>query len=470
MNVTAEKGPGQVVLTVEVAPEALERAKDRAYKKLGARANVPGFRRGKAPRYVLDRYLGPTAVLQEAIDQVIPAAYNEAIKTENITPYAEPSVEITNTDPLSFRATVPLEPTATVGDYQSIRVPVEQAEVTEEDVDGVIERLRAEQAAWKPVDRPIELGDSVTLDITMRVDGGEESVQEDVPYLATEKNPVPVPGFAEEIAGLETGGSKSFDLTFDEDAEQEPLRGKAYHFDVVVKDIKARDLPVFDDEFVNSLGQDVATVDQLKARIRESLEQQALTRRISKLEDQAIKQLVATAHFEIADAVVHQEIHRMVDEQARQLAQQGISWDRWLSILRKTPQDVEAELHEPAEERLKNRLALENLADAEALTIDDNEVGRELDQLATGPDGVDLQARQEIDVEATRAAIRRILLRRKALDRLMEIATEGAYAGLVAEAKAAARKSDDTEATPAQESAVAVDNTEAGDPTKKETA
>src|SRR5690606_17710491 len=122
-----------------------------------ARANIPGFRRGKAPRYMLDRYLGPTAVLQEAIDQVVPEAYSEAIKAENITPYAEPSVEITNTDPLSFRATVPLEPTATVGDYQSIRVPVEKAEVTEDDVAGVIERLRAEQATWKPVERPLEL-------------------------------------------------------------------------------------------------------------------------------------------------------------------------------------------------------------------------------------------------------------------------------------------------------------------------
>lgn len=217
---STEVPPRQVSLAIEVEEERVERAMNEAYRRLAGRVDVPGFRRGKAPRPMVERMIGRERIVDEALEKLLPEVVSEAIEEEKVEAYTRPRVESIEFDPLRVTAVVGLAPKVELGDYQDdLRVASEQATVGEDQIDAVIQRLRESHAQWVPVERPVGTGDRVGLDLKMTAEGRETPLQNnrDAEYVVDADGPQPAPGFAEQLVGLEAGASKSFTLTLPDD-------------------------------------------------------------------------------------------------------------------------------------------------------------------------------------------------------------------------------------------------------------
>ncbi|MFH0913679.1 MAG: trigger factor, partial [Chloroflexota bacterium] len=214
MKVTKEKVENsQAYLSIEMEPAEVESSLQKAYLRLVKKANIPGFRKGKAPRPVLERYVGRESLLEEALNQLVPEAYEKAVKEQELEPIAQPRFEVTQTEPVVFKAVVPLRPTVKLGDYRAIRLTPPAVEFKEESVEAVMERLRHEQATWEPAECPAELGDLVVLDLEGRVDSETLMNRPGLQLVLRADSTYPAPGFATQVAGLKTGEEKEFQLT-----------------------------------------------------------------------------------------------------------------------------------------------------------------------------------------------------------------------------------------------------------------
>jgi trigger factor len=217
----------QTVLEIEVDDELLEQHVGRAYQRLSNRINVPGFRKGKAPRSVVERFVGREHLVEEALDTLVPAAVSGAVEQEGLEASATPTVSVKEREPvIKLEAIVPLSAEGTLGEYADIRFDDEAAEVTDEQVEESVERLVEARASWDDVERPVEAGDLITFTSNGSVDGETFMDQKDAEYLADADNPNPVPGFSGSLVGIENGGSKSFSIEIPPDFSREELAGK----------------------------------------------------------------------------------------------------------------------------------------------------------------------------------------------------------------------------------------------------
>ncbi len=254
MKVTNEKTENsQTFLTIEMEPDEVEESLERSYHRLVKRARIPGFRKGKAPRAILERYMGKESLLDDALNDLLPQSYEKAIKEQEIEAIAQPQIEVTQTDPLVFKAIVPLKPKVKLGDYQHIQVTPQPVEVTENNVSDVIEQLRHRQATWEPVERPVDFNDLVVLDIESNIEDKPFINQKAVQYQVLHDLSFPVPGFAEQLPGIKRNEEKEFKLQFPLDFPRGELAGKESSFKVRVTEIKQERLPELDDEFAGGV-------------------------------------------------------------------------------------------------------------------------------------------------------------------------------------------------------------------------
>lgn len=423
MKVRSERRDGQVILTVEVESERVEKAKEQAYRRLANRYVIPGFRKGKAPRAMVERYLGPAAILDEAMQQLVPAVCREVMSEQQLEPIAEPSVEVTGYEPVTIQAVVPLPPRVELGDYRSIRVTPEPATVTSEQVDEALERLREQHATWEPVDRPVELGDSVTLDLVGTRDGQPFTEETDVPYSVTAENNAPVPGFAEKLVGAVPHEPREIEIAFPTDYADERLAGKTYRFTATVREVKARVLPALDDAFARSLGEGLETVEQLRARIEQNLRTRAEAEAREKVEEQVLDQVVQASQLEFPPVLVDRRIHQEMDQRSRQLARLGVTLEQWLKYTNRTIEQLHDELEEPARRSLMRDLVLREVAKAEQIEATEDEIATMVRRVTRSSTPDEIQ--QMLTVAEVREVFVDAVLREKALRRLVEIATEG---------------------------------------------
>ena len=202
MNVTKESdSPTEVVLKVELAPEDEEPFISRSYRRIVSRINIPGFRRGKAPRSIVESHLGRTALVQEALEFMVPETLDQILKEENLQAFMEPDLEVLEIEPVSFKAVVTLEPVVELGNLRSIKMEREPVEITDERVNEVIEQLRYESAPWEPVDRPVQFGDLLSLNVTGTIGGDEVIGDEGIDFIPELDNPLPIPGFSVYLEG-----------------------------------------------------------------------------------------------------------------------------------------------------------------------------------------------------------------------------------------------------------------------------
>lgn len=428
MKVTVERTPeSEAMLHVELDWPEIETASDKAYKRLAQRYNVPGFRRGHAPRPMLERMLGKEAIYQEGLDDLIDTAYKKAIIENNLTPITQPHVDTEQAFEIgqTFTATVhvPVLTPATLGDYKAIRVELPTLDVTDEQVEETVERLRQQQSAWLPADRPAKMGDQVTVDLKLTSGDRTISNLHDNEFTLSEERAGIFSGMDAHIVGMKEGESKTFTTTIPEDYGNPEFAGKEASYDVTVKAVKELELPELNDEFAMSVGE-YTTMDEVRAAIREQLLSQRERDANREMSDNVIKALTESTSYTIHPLLVQDEVETMLRETRRMLEDSRISLEQYLEATNKTEEDLRTESGPEATERVKRDLGLAALADAETITVDDDE-GAQWYEMMTSLTG-HRERWRDLNASQKRSVIAR-LRRDKALDRMVEIATEGKW-------------------------------------------
>jgi trigger factor len=423
MNVTATPAPkSSVILEVEVPAERLDRAVGEAVRALSKRTRVPGFRPGKAPRGVLDAVLGQGAVLDEAVDRLVQSSYRDALIEQAILPLTNADVEIVQAEegkPLIFKATVQVRPDVTLGDYKNFNFKPEIETIDEPKVEKVIEELRDQNATLAPVeDRGARNGDYAVIKYEGTRDGTpfEGGSAERMPLIIGEDRLIP--GFEDNLVGLEVGGTKGFDVTFPDDYMEESLKGQPAHFEVELRELREKILPDLDDDFARSMG-DFADLAALQREIKERLERNALDRARHDFADRIIEYAVANATLELPDVLIDQEVEVMHDEFRGSLARQGITEQAYLKVTGKTDADLHSDLRPDAEKRVKVLLVLSKVAEVEGVTIEDADVDAEV---ARGREryGSDQKLVRYFESERGRNFIRSSLRRSRTVEHLVD--------------------------------------------------
>ena len=421
MKVSTDRIEGsQVVLNIEVDAEEMESAIKKAYHRLGAKTTVPGFRKGKAPPEMLERYFGREALVEDAVEHLLPEVYDRAIQEQEVDAIAQPQVEVLQIDPLSFKATVPVQPTIELDDYHQVKFEQETVVVTEEEEAEALEKIRYMQAPWTPMERPAKSGDLLAIDVEGTVEGEVVINEKEGWYQLSPDLPNALPGFAEQLEGAEKGEERVFTLTLP--AEHGESGGKECSFKVLVNEIKEKKLAEMDDDFAKSLGQGLETLDSVKEKIAADLRSRKEMEAKNNLEEKAIKALVDLARAEFPDIMVQNEIDHLMSEQERHFGDRH-GLEDYLNRLKKTQEEFRNELRPMAERIVLRSLVLQRFAELEGVEVSAADIDAEVENMMqyASDEGV----RRLFDSSSARESLRRNLFIRKAIDRLAEIATAG---------------------------------------------
>ncbi len=397
----------------------MERSLDKAFRRLAQRVEVPGFRKGKAPAGMLERHIGRARVVREALDILIPEAYNQAIEEQDVDAIGQPSIELVNDEPLAFKATVPVRPTVELGEYNSVRVKREPVSIDEGEVDKALEELRHRYAVHEPAERPVQMGDIVRADVRGVIDGREVYKEDDAELRLREGATILLPGIAEGIIAAEKGTPKEIAVTVPEG--ERPLSGKSGTFTVTVKEVKEEQLPALNDDFAREVGEGFSSLDALRDRLRNDMRERLQAQAEEEYRNKAVGALVETAAtIEFPPVMVEREVERLIQDQARHL---GLEVEQYLANTRRTRDELNEELLPIATDRVRRSLALTRLAEQEEIKAENQEVDAEVDRLAGSAGEQADQLRKLFGSPDGRAAIARSLVTRKTMDLLTEIAT-----------------------------------------------
>lgn len=452
MKVTKESStPVEIILNVEMDASDEDPYIDRSYRRTVGRLNIPGFRKGKAPRSIVEGYVGRIALVQDALDFMIPEALNQALQDEEIQAFVEPRVEVTELEPVSFRATVPLEPTVDLGDFYSVRLEKDPVEISDEEVDQVLERIRREMAPWEPVSRPVAFGDLLNLNVEGEMDGEALVNDQEVDYIPETTNVLPFPGFAEYLEGLEEGEHKEFVVSVPEDYPRTEYAGRDVSFKVDVLSIKEKTLADLDDEFAKGVGEGFDDMAALQAHILERVTGEAESQADYAFQEQSLNSLLESATITASDLLLEREVENMQEERERMLRNQRLDLDTYLSYVGKTPEEFQDELRPVAEDRLNRMLVVRKLAQEEGLEVSEEEIQAEIESILSGATEENVGAmRRAFNSESTRESIRSSLLNQKVMARLVEI-VQGLEAGAGEQAEPEDEEPESQEEAPAAE-------------------
>ncbi len=441
MKVTKEKNEScQAFLTIEMETTEVEESLEQAYHRLVRRANVPGFRKGKAPRPILERYIGREKLLENALDSLIPQAYDKAIKEQGIEAIAQPQIEVTQTEPVVFKVIVPLKPIIKLGDYDHLKIEMPNvAEVTDGQVDAVISELRHQHADWESIElRPADFGDLVVIDVESSIEGKQLTDQKSVAYQLRRNVPVPAPGFAEQLTGMKKDEVKEFKLKLPDNYSVSDLAGKEVSFKVKVSDISQEVLPELNNQFVGKVKPELETwtLDALRQEIAAELKRNDEKSTIQKLEEKVIEAIVGVSEVEFPPILVETELNRILNQRFPK-GQEEL--EEYLKRINKTPEAFHQGLHPLAASRVTRSLVLGKVSEMEKIEVSDAEMDTEIENIIkTYPDNEE-ETRKILDTPQNREALKNGILSRKTLQRLVEIAKASA------ETKPAETKTTETE-------------------------
>ena len=407
----------QTVLTIELDDDDLDPYLDRGYRRIVQRVNVPGFRKGKAPRSIIERMIGRESLLNEVLDVLVTETTNRAIDDQELDSVGMPHIEVLDFEPLSFRATVPLKPDVDLGAYRDIRVDEVQVEFDEEEaVRKQLEDLRVSLATWNPVERPLEIGDMVTAHVVVTSEGETVLEQSDYVALTSEEGLTRLPELGEHLEGAQPGDEREFDLDLPDDFYVTAVAGKTVQVRVTVKEYKERELPDLDDDFVVSLGREDETLEQLTERIRTEAREGAENRAIAEFTEKALEALMENATVELPPLLVEHGAEHAWHEQQQFLERLGIRADDYL---RSTGSSEEAFLEQAqadARERLTRSYAMTEFADLEGLDVTEEEAEARVRETL---ENISLEREPTAEEIAT---VRNAMLSEKAMERLRAIA------------------------------------------------
>lgn len=375
---TAEDEQRQLAVTIEVAEERVQKAMRDTARTLGREIEFPGFRKGKVPYQVLVRRVGEEALRAEAVEGMLTKVLEEAIDQMGVELYGQPTLDDMQMEPLVIKMTLPLEPIVKLGDYRSIRREIPPVEVSEEAINESLEHIRTHHEVKEPVDRPAQIGDSVSVSGKGQVvqeDGKGEVIfnEERLELLMEPEKTFAGTPFVENLVGTSAGDEKEFTFTFPETFEDESLAGKEAHFQLTILEVQSRELPELDDELAKKEGQ-YETLDELKDALRkelaERLEEQGKNDRMEEM----MNHLLEGAELVYPPAAVHQELDSMIETLREQVTASGWKWEDYLKLQGQTVESLHEEWHERAEDRLRRSLVLREFIQQEKITIGQDEV------------------------------------------------------------------------------------------------
>ena len=376
----------QTTLHIELDDEDIDPYLQRAYSRVVQNVNIPGFRKGKAPRSIIEQYFGRESLLNEILDSILPELTGKEITEEDIDAVGMPSIDLEGLDPFQFSAVVPLKPDINLGEYKSIRVEKETPSLPDDAIDERIEQLRLSVASWEPVDRTVQTGDMVSTQIKGTLDDEVILDESDAVYLVNEDIGRPFPGFSDKLVGLESDEPSSFDLDIPEDFQDENLAAKNISFEVNIKDIKERVLPELDDAFAQSIGEGYESLEDLREEVDKSIINEAETEASRAHRENVIQALLESATVELPPLLIEHESTHMVEEQERMVTQANMVLDDYLTSIGKTRTELEEESRDEAIGRLTRSFVLSALADEENIDISDDEITERIEELFSNSD------------------------------------------------------------------------------------
>ena len=391
MKSTIEKlSSNKVKIDFIVEPELFEKGMQTAYRKNVGRINVQGFRRGKAPRKVIEAMYGESIFYEDAIDEIFPEVYAEAVKEHGITPVDRPAFDlkqIGSGKELEFTVEVFVKPDVELGQYKGLEVERHTTEVTDDDVSAEIERARERVSRYIDVeDRPVKMDDQVTLNYAGVCEGEQfEGGTAENQHLVIGSGSF-IPGFEEQLVGAEIGKEVEVNVTFPEDYHAENLKGKAATFKCTVTGIQEKDVPALDDEFAKDVSE-FETLDEYRASVRADLEKKAAEKDENAFESAVIEAAVENAKVDIPEAMIEDRIDERIREFSMNLRYQGIDMDTYYKITGTTEETIREQMKESAEREVRTRLVLEAIRDAEDVQADEASIEAEIDKYASQASG-----------------------------------------------------------------------------------
>lgn len=413
----------QSLLTVEIEPAEVEASLEKSYARLVKKTKIPGFRQGKAPRAVLERHIGKENLLEDALNDLLPKVYADAIKEEKIEAFAMPVIKVTQTEPVIFEAKVPLPPEVKLGNYRRIRIKPEPVALADDDVNAVVEQLRHQRATWEPVEHPVEANDLITLDIEKSINGRSFMNEKGVQYQVLREATFPAPGFAERLLGMKRNEEKEFKLKLPEDFLDSEQAGKEALFRVKVIEVKEERLPELNDDFVKEVAPGAQTLDSLRERISADLKQRVKERARVEYEERVIDAVVKKSEVKFPPIIVDVEVDQMINQELGRWRMTAKSQQEYLERLNKTPEKELREEFQPyATQRVIGSLVLGEVAKAEKIEVSDADIDAEIERMSKSTGGRGEEQQKFLDSPQARQQVKQLLMRQKAVKRLVEIA------------------------------------------------
>lgn len=372
-------------LTIEVAAEDLEKAMQNAYQKAKGRISIPGFRKGKAPRKMIEQMYGKGVFLEDAVNALIPEHYSKALAECELEIVSQPTIDITQAEPgkaFIFTAEVAVKPEVTLGEYKGVEVPKSETEVTDEDVEAELKKEQEKNSRTVTVeDRGAENGDITTIDFEGFVDGEAFEGGKGTDYPLTLGSGSFIPGFEDQLVGAKAGDHVEVKVTFPEEYQAKELAGKEAVFQCDVKKVEAKELPELDDDFAQDASE-FDTLAEYKEDIKKNLTEKKEKEARAAKENAAVDKAIENAQMEIPDAMLNTQVRQMLDDFSRRMQSQGLTMEQYFQFTGMTLEKMQEEMKPQALKRIQTRLVLEKIAEVENIQPTDEEVEEEFKKMA----------------------------------------------------------------------------------------
>ena len=418
MNSTVEALEGnKVKVSVTVDEDEFEQDIDEAFKRIAQEVNLPGFRRGKAPRRLLEARLGTAVAREEALREALPKYYSEAVVEHDVDVIAAPEIDITGGEeegPVSFDAVVETRPVVTVAGYDGLRVTMPSPEPADEEIEAQIDRMRNLDATVETVDRAADEGDTVVIDIVGTLDGEEQDGLTTDDYHYELGSGIITPEVDEHLSGASAGDELSFDATHPDEDEERQL-----HFDITVKEVKAKVLPELTDEWAAD-NSEFETVDELQADLRDRMTQVRRAQGASQLQEKVGQALAELVDIELPESLVNMELNNRLQDLAMRLQAQGMQLEQYLMMTGRSQEQLVDELREAAEVSSRVDLGLRAVAVAEGIDCTDEDLEEEILEVAERVGEKPAKVRQQLERNDQMPAVRSDITKRKALEWLLD--------------------------------------------------
>lgn len=390
MSVKWEKkeGTNDGKLTFEIQPDKIKEGLDIAFNKVKKSLNVPGFRKGRVPRQIFNKMYGEEALYQDALNALLPEAYANAVSESKIKPVSQPEINVESMEKDSawvLSAKVTVEPEVELGEYKGLEVMKHSTDVSDKEVADELERRRQQQAELVlKEDEPAAEGDTVVIDFEGKVDGKPFDGGKAENYSLELGSKTFIPGFENQLVGHKAGDEVEVKVTFPDDYQAKDLQGKDAVFEVKIHEVKQKELPELDDDFAKDIDDDVDTLEELKAKVKDEIKEQKEAAAKNAVQEEAISKAVENAKIgDIPEAMIEDDVQRQMDQYFSGMQQQGINPDMYFKLTGTSEEDLRKQFREGSEERVKTNLVLEAIVEKENIEVSEDEINDEIKDLAT---------------------------------------------------------------------------------------